>query len=726
MRKIAVYGVHKGACLCPKGNNCPSPGKHPIGNWRTDTIEPGPFDNVGMAISDGVWVLDVDAREGKDGLAELARLEEEYGALPETLTAITGSGGRHYWFLGSGVRNSVNKVGKGIDVRGDGGFVVIPPSKHASGGEYKWLNLGAEVAEAPSWLMDLVLGARKTDEAAKVSEEEANDARAKVPAQMRLHRAIAYAETMPPAVQGEGGDSATFQVARVGYQFGVDEDTWFRWMLNEFNPKCKPEWRKDELRAKVTNAYTYTTDTVFGEKLAGVAPRKKDDEEEDGAIYYVLEAMADYNIAEAWLNYTDRELLSVGGGLYVFETGCWLPVSRKTLIDWIVDEIHGATADVAGKFKTISLSTSKAEAIANAIVQRASGMGLEEFDRLYWPGVATPEGSWVVDESGEIKLLPHNRQLPVAQYLDVEINKAKACKSWQEFLLGLFRDAPDSEAVVDFLQEFLGVAMCGMSTDFAKSVWLLGFGSNGKSTLLALISDFLFDPAKVTHISPHEWLDKFSLIGLRGSLLNVASEVESKHFFGSAAIKGVIGGDTVQARHLHQDFVQFTPRAGHIFATNEMPTVPDGSHGFWRRNVVLEMRRVFETDAGAKASLLARLEKERAGIVKWALEGAARAIRRGDFEVPQSASDSTDEWRREANPIADFAASCLVQGGSALLVDIHKTYRDWYFDQSGGEFPKIHPRTLSKRISSLGFPSKRVTRGKVFEVTIKDKEAWEG
>src|SRR5207237_437509 len=83
-----------------------------------------------------------DTKGAKRGDLALARLEANYGSLPKTVEAITGSGGRHLIFKHPGftVSNKQNSklLGDGIDVRGDGGYIVGPGSWHKSGGVYRW------------------------------------------------------------------------------------------------------------------------------------------------------------------------------------------------------------------------------------------------------------------------------------------------------------------------------------------------------------------------------------------------------------------------------------------------------------------------------------------------------------------------------------------------------------------------------------------------------------
>lgn len=106
----------------------------------------------------GFWVLDVDLQH--DGPASLAKLEAQYGALPSTIESSTPSGGRHLYFRWRAdlreIRSSTSRVGKGLDVRGEGGSIVMPPSVLADGRRYRWVRNGARAfADAPGWLLDL-------------------------------------------------------------------------------------------------------------------------------------------------------------------------------------------------------------------------------------------------------------------------------------------------------------------------------------------------------------------------------------------------------------------------------------------------------------------------------------------------------------------------------------------------------------------------------------------
>jgi hypothetical protein len=176
---IPVLPLHHiksdGNCAC--GGGVCKPGKHPAAQLvrhglKDATTDPklikiwfrnNPY-NLGICTgrNSGFFVLDCDHKD--DGEQGLKNLQARFGALPDTLVQRTG-GGRHYFFRypnGRCVRNSVKKLGPGLDIRGDGGYVVAAPSNHFSGNDYAWegdaLPDFGKLADAPTWLLDLIEG----------------------------------------------------------------------------------------------------------------------------------------------------------------------------------------------------------------------------------------------------------------------------------------------------------------------------------------------------------------------------------------------------------------------------------------------------------------------------------------------------------------------------------------------------------------------------------------
>ena len=111
----------------------------------------------------GVWVLDID---GEPGNASLRSLVEQHGEEWTRTLAVTTERGQHFYFAyppGTTIKNSTRKLGAGLDVRGEGGYALVPPSIHSSGARYEWtspLN-GFAPASAPAWLLEMVTSAAR-------------------------------------------------------------------------------------------------------------------------------------------------------------------------------------------------------------------------------------------------------------------------------------------------------------------------------------------------------------------------------------------------------------------------------------------------------------------------------------------------------------------------------------------------------------------------------------
>jgi hypothetical protein len=131
--------------------------RHPDATEVAEWFRRWPDANIAVVtgIVSGVVVLDLDPRHGAD--TSLQALEHKHGSIAETVEARTGGGGRHLYFAHPGeiLHNRVG-LAPGVDLRGDGGYVVAPPSVHASGASYRWERSPdvCPLAPVPDWLTE--------------------------------------------------------------------------------------------------------------------------------------------------------------------------------------------------------------------------------------------------------------------------------------------------------------------------------------------------------------------------------------------------------------------------------------------------------------------------------------------------------------------------------------------------------------------------------------------
>jgi|GEM_PF-2290843 len=207
-----------------------------------------PNANYGIAFTEGQGALDPDEKGGKHGLADLARLEAEHGALPVTLTVATTTGGQHHYFSGD-LRGSNGKrsLGGAIDVKALGGYVVGPGST-IDGKAYRIIK-DAPVVAAPAWLLDLakVNLSPPLKRAEGVALDEPHEI-----TKMKTYLAN-LVEQGQVAVSGQGGNNHTFKVACLVMDY-VSDDIAYDLIAKIFNPACQPEWSERELRTILGNA----------------------------------------------------------------------------------------------------------------------------------------------------------------------------------------------------------------------------------------------------------------------------------------------------------------------------------------------------------------------------------------------------------------------------------------------------------------------------------------
>lgn len=172
----------KMSCVSGKNTNGNRWGATTTPKEIKDYFEQFPNANIGIAtgIASKIWVSEADTLEGHnvDGVGNLKQLEAIHGPLPDTLIGESPSGSLHYfWQLPADkvIYNSTSVVAAGIDVLGEGGMVLAPPSVRPGKGSYKWLN-AFEPALAPDWLIALVSPAKNSVSYQPSGEPEADPA----------------------------------------------------------------------------------------------------------------------------------------------------------------------------------------------------------------------------------------------------------------------------------------------------------------------------------------------------------------------------------------------------------------------------------------------------------------------------------------------------------------------------------------------------------------------
>jgi P4 family phage/plasmid primase-like protien len=212
-----------------------------------------PRANIGVVTGGRFFVLDIDLN--KDGEETWDSLRHKYGLkIPDTLQQLTGSGGRHILFAMPGfpVKNSVSRIGAGLDIRGVGGYIVAPPSIHpVTKREYSWDCLDEfekqPIAPAPAWLLTLI--------------QEA-EGRRQAPTQI------------PEQITKGGRNDKLFRVGAGLRARGFTAEEIFASLKVLNGGRCNPPLDEAEVRTIAESAAKYKPG------LFGVGPRRPSGEEE--------------------------------------------------------------------------------------------------------------------------------------------------------------------------------------------------------------------------------------------------------------------------------------------------------------------------------------------------------------------------------------------------------------------------------------------------------------
>lgn len=311
-----------------------------------------------------------------------------------------------------------------------------------------------------------------------------------------------------------------------------------------------------------------------------------------------------------------------------------------------------------------------------------------------------------------MKLAAHCREhyqtilLPYAYQPDAD------CPRFRSFLAEIFPANlyADSASVVDRLQEWAGYCLVP-TAKLEKCLYLLGEGSNGKGVFLKTLAAMI-GGQNVSALEPKSLFDRFQLIGLRGKLVNICTDIDTKTVF-SEEFKKIVSGEPCTVDVKFKDHAKFSPFARHLFSANGLIATKDRSYGFFRRFDVIEFRQKF-AEAEKDEGLLDSLEKELPGIFNWALDGLRRLRERRWKFSPSPDFDRTKErFEMESNPVAMFVSECCEN----LAESIEETgipYQDWpkYVAERSASTKRVRERYVQFCVANGHKPLNDVHLGK--------------
>ncbi len=273
-------------------------------------------------------------------------------------------------------------------------------------------------------------------------------------------------------------------------------------------------------------------------------------------------------------------------------------------------------------------------------------------------------------------LRPHSREDRITKLAPVPYNPEAECPRFDQFLVEVY--AGDRH-LARYMLRWLGYCLTGHTREQAMGLWHGPEGANGKSTLIELVLEIMGDYGGT--IDPDLLLDTGTqhptgLMDLKGQRLCVASELEEGKRWKEALVKRITGGDTIKARKMRQDFVEFDPTHKLVVIVNAKPIVRGSGRSFWRRLHLVPWLVSFE--GREEKDLPDKLRSEAEGVLRYMVAGCLAWQREG-LNPPRTMQLAVEDYRASQDVVGQFLAINTERDlkGFTPRAELYQRYRMW-------------------------------------------------
>lgn len=637
-------------------------GKRPANglSFKDATTEPKTFrkqaagvKKPGIAIptGKGLVVVDVDVPGGN---RTLRRLERKLGKLPKTVTAKTGSGGRHRIFL-SPTKLLKTKRLKKVDLLAIGAMAKMPPSEHANG-RYKWLRgmspWERDFAEIPEAWVDFW-------QSEEVSKKVASKGIVRL---------------------GERNNHLT-ERAGVLAANGLRGDELLGRLLKVNKRELKEPLAKAEVR-----------------KIALSIDRRASDDDLDPVVRAKQETL------RRFFENGDHLICAKDHRFYWYNGQLWELIDE----DRLKKKILNAAADAPRKGKPTQLARDVVELLR--IDCSRSGDPLH-FDTPPPAIINLANGELHLSPNGRHELKRHDPKSGLRHVIDFDYDPDAECPEFDRALREIFSQAHQPQKVIDFILELFGYVL-QPKRDQALFVIAYGRGANGKTKLFNLLVRLL--GRHLVFFGQIQDLDgsRFAIGHLLGKLLFMDDDVKTNIKLSDGLLKKLSEAKMMTGEVKFGPSFEFECRALPILLTNNFPTVNDVSDGFMRRLYVVHFGRQF-LGKDQDPELFDRIARnEMSGVLNRALAGWVRLVKNGQFTVGKDMRRARREMLRQANPLRGFIDEHWVpdEGASMPLVEFYAQFRHW--TQTNGYSLTQSQPIVRRNLEHMGFRVPRRAAGR--------------
>ena len=692
-----VYGIVKGKCTCGRAHDRDNQaGKHPI---PTNGVKGASNDIVvinqwaraypdcNWAVACGrvsnIFVVDIDP--GKNGFESFSVYESERpeGPLPQTLKAVSGGGGRHLFFSypeNTTLGNKVNWL-PGVDIRSDGGYIILYPSYHISGGQYRWSNDEyVNIVQAPA---DFVAALVASNTSASVRDYS-----------------IDIDSILDGVPEGRRDHTLFLAACRMRRQLGDGQRRIIEHIILEAASKCTPPMPEADALRKVEQAFKQDHSdeniewgfiTADGEAFHHLTDRGN----KERFVEQLASGIRHVN-GWGWIQYSHIGWQRVGDEVPLY--------AAEGLSTVVREEIPKLDDNVKKKLWTRFALTCEGVSSIRAAVSLAKNdprlnLSVDDFDRDT-TSIACLNG--VVDlKTGELS--PFSRDLFTTKNTGVMYDPDFILPQWESFL----KEATGGDdTLISYLQRAAGYTLTGLTTEECLFI-LSGPTASGKSTfvdaLLAMSGGYGITTQSETFMyRRNNQTAKNELARLAGMRLVAMSEVREGEVFDEGIVKQFTGGDRVSARFLYQDTFEFLPQMKLWIATNHDPAAREDAMMRRIKRIMFPFTVPPERRDFRLKAMLKDPDVGGRALLAWAVKGAIQYLNEGTLNEPLQVSMAIADYKQENDTFAHFLQETLVpQEGSRIpLNTVYFMYRTWCAEM--GEYA-VKRTQFKKRLVDTGY-----------------------
>lgn len=481
--------------------------------------------------------------------------------------------------------------------------------------------------------------------------------------------------------------AATKQVGDSSWDWKKEENTIRR--------MCE-DWKRKQTISSVKK--TGTSNVVqLSEKRADKEKGGKSDKQQKGNLHIVLGQGILKSIYDR-----GESLIFSKEKVYRCIKGIWKMIPLPEAKSWIEME-----AEIGCRALKL-ISTQKIIGETRAWVLRNPDVTREEVEWDIHGKIPTKSG--LLDPTTH-KLEPLKPSHYATYQINSEYDPAADCPNWKQMVEDVFSK---DQRTMDVIQEIFGVALLDKKPrTLMRALVLVGPSNSGKSNILNVMAGLLSDKSITTTFDMLENAHGLMEFLTRAPwVLHEAFDQTKWHF--SSTVKALLSGDPVNVNVKNGPIVAHVFRSPVFWGTNSPPQFKEASRAMENRLKIIQCHQVFSTEKMIGVAAVARdngysspsefvLDTERVGILNWAIEGMARAVKRGHFMDTEEMSQALQSMRTDSNIVAGFLADCCEYTPDYMVSkpDFHAAFGIWWRENQGEDrsIPSID--SIGRAITAL-------------------------